>query len=162
MGHTTATPAASRPSSVASSATLAHRSDATMANSGGAKPEPARTFNTPAADDPDGEEAEREFADFGGDVPSHLAMKKLRPRRGTTGSRTRTRSRSESLPPLFLVDSAFSESHRALSRISRLEAEEQGRESSSPSLPNPLPLPNATANGLSDMMEGSMDVRSQG
>lgn len=132
-------PSAPSTASTTSSRTLAHAAPAasmtTTSGNAGAKPEPSRLFTKPddedaphptwVQDDPDGEEAEREFADFGGDVPSRQAMPKTR--RASMSTR-RARSRSESLPPLYLVDSAYSESHRAMSRISRLEAEEVGGE----------------------------------
>lgn len=129
-------PSTASTGSTTSSATLAHQHEPTTlasANSNGAlKPEPHRTFKTPNADEHGDsfnadEEAEREFASFGGDVPDAQAMpRRTRTRRNTTGSRTR--SRSDSLPGLHLVDSAYSESHRVMSRISRQEAEDRGGE----------------------------------
>lgn len=97
------------------------------------KPEVARNFTTPRQFMDDAE-AEREFAEFGGDAPMPLGAVQLKTRRMSTsapGGRQfgqRSRSRSESLPPLYLVDSAFSESHRVMSRLSRQERENQGRE----------------------------------
>ena len=72
--------------------------------------------------DPDreGEEAEREFADFGGDVPEDRVMVKRMARKNTI-NRGRSLSRTISgnalpFPDLHLVDSAFSDAHRVRSR----------------------------------------------
>ncbi|ORY88386.1 major facilitator superfamily domain-containing protein [Leucosporidium creatinivorum] len=140
-----AAPSTASTGSTTSSATLAHQQGGTTvaaSNTNGAlKPEPLRTFKTPNADEHgewlnDDEEAEREFASFGGDVPDAQAMpRRTRTRRNTSGSRTR--SRSDSLPGLHLVDSAYSESHRVMSRISRQEAEDRGEEAPAPPAADP-------------------------
>lgn len=59
----------------------------------------------------EGEDAEREMADFGGDAPVSPIGRK----RAGTGGRRMSRSTTPAFPPLHLVDSAFAEAHRARS-----------------------------------------------
>lgn len=93
------------------------------------QPEAPRTYAT-AEELDDQAQAEREYAEWGGDAPAPLGrvQRDTRRRMSTSGAggRQRTRSRSESLPHVYLVDSAFSDSHRVMSRISRQERQDSG------------------------------------
>ncbi|KAK4048782.1 hypothetical protein OIV83_004548 [Microbotryomycetes sp. JL201] len=110
------------------------------------KPEPARDFRAPFENDPlnNGDdlnkEAEREFAEFGGDMPPdpglqhkcHRAVavaakmeserQKTRARRlSMAGGKAPSliRSRTGTMPSLHLVDSAWSASHAAMDSLSQ-------------------------------------------
>ncbi|KAK4700986.1 hypothetical protein P7C70_g5253, partial [Phenoliferia sp. Uapishka_3] len=78
-----------------------------------AAPEKAREYRTPIDDaSRAGEEAEREFASYGGDVPNDKILI-----RRTTRRQTRTRRNTDtSFPSLHVTDSAFSDAHRHVSR----------------------------------------------
>lgn len=62
----------------------------------------------------EGEAAEREMADYGGDSLSPSLPPVGRQRAGT-GGRRMSRSTTPAFPPLHLVDSAFADAHRARS-----------------------------------------------
>ena len=77
------------------------------------EPERPRHYHTELEDpEREGEEAEREFADFGGDVPTDKVLIRRNTRRNRGRSNTTT-----SFPSLHLVDSAYSDAHRAVTRV---------------------------------------------
>ncbi|GAA5879809.1 hypothetical protein JCM1840_001903 [Sporobolomyces johnsonii] len=108
------------------------------------------------------EEAERAFADFGGDAPStppepgatkpHVAPQFRKPSRqasrsSTGGGRPRantggSRWSERGFPELHCVDSAFDDAHRALSRVSRTSGEGQPRQEPEPQPQEQQPDPN--------------------
>lgn len=65
--------------------------------------------------DEEAREAEREITGYGGDVPTQVRSRALSLQ--GRGFGRRTTQRSGGFPDLHLVDSAFSDAHRELSRV---------------------------------------------